>query len=478
MATQNMALYPILLVDDEPEILRLTKLTLEGEGIHNILTIEDSRQVLPLLARQKVAAVILDLMMPYFSGLELLQAIIAEFPGTPVIVMTALDEVETAVDCLKSGAFDYLLKPVEPNSLVAAVAKAVKMNSLQQEISSLKNYLLSDRLEHADAFKDIITCSKKMRAIFQYAEVIAPSRQSILITGETGTGKELMAHAIHTLSGVSGEFVAINVAGLDDAMFSDTLFGHKKGAFSGADQNRDGLVSRAAKGTLFLDEIGDLSPLSQVKLLRLLQEEEYYPLGSDTLRTSNARIIVATNHDLEQSLTEGKFRKDLYYRLCTYHIHLPPLRERIEDISLLLNHFIAEAAHSFNKAKPVPSPEAAEILASLHFPGNIREFQAMVFDAVARHHTGILSYSHFPTLMGAIPASFGHPPETNLEEPDPLSLLFGKFPTIEEAEDYLIARALKLTRGKTGAAADLLGISRQGLHKKMKPAKTPPTSAD
>jgi transcriptional regulator with PAS, ATPase and Fis domain len=345
------------------------------------------------------------------------------------------------------------------------------MNSLQQEISSLKNYLLSDRLEHADAFKEIITCSKKMRAIFQYTEVIAPSRQSILVTGETGTGKELMAHAIHTLSGITGEFVAINVAGLDDAMFSDTLFGHKKGAFSGAEQSRDGLVGRAAKGTLFLDEIGDLSQLSQVKLLRLLQEEEYYPLGSDVLKASNARIIVATNHDLEQLMSEGKFRKDLYYRLCAYHIHLPPLRERIEDISLLLNHFIAEAATSFNKPKPVPSPEVADLLASLHFPGNIREFQAMIFDAVARHHAGVLSYNHFPTIMGAIPASFGHSTETDKEEPDPLSLLFGKFPTIEEAEDYLVARALKLTRGKTGAAADLLGITRQGLHKRMKPVK-------
>ena len=471
MPSQNASHHPILLVDDEPEILRLTKLTLESEGIRNILTMEDSRQVLPLLARGKVAAVVLDLMMPYLSGLDLLQGIISEFPGTPVIVMTALDEVETAVDCLKSGAFDYLLKPVEPNSLIAAVGKAIKMNSLQQEISSLKNYLLSDRLEHADAFKDIITCSKKMRAIFQYTEVIAPSRQSILVSGETGTGKEMMAHAIHTLSGVTGEFVAINVAGLDDAMFSDTLFGHKKGAFSGAEQSRDGLVSRAAKGTLFLDEIGDLSQLSQVKLLRLLQEEEYYPLGSDVLKTSNARIVVATNHDLEQLMSEGKFRKDLYYRLCAYHIHLPPLRERIEDISMLLNHFIEEAAKSFNKPKPIPSPEVADLLASLHFPGNIREFQAMIFDAVARHHAGVLSYNHFPTIMGAIPASFGHSPEMAKEEPDPLSLLFGKFPTIEEAEDYLIARALKLTRGKTGAAADLLGITRQGLHKRMKPAK-------
>jgi DNA-binding NtrC family response regulator len=471
MPSQNSSHNPILLVDDEPEILRLTKMTLEGEGIDNVLTFEDSRKVLPFLAQERPSVVVLDLMMPQLSGLELLQGIVTEFPGVPVIVMTALDEVETAVDCLKTGAFDYLLKPVEANALIAAVRKALKLSFLQQENSSLKSYLLSDHLEHADAFKEIITCSKKMRAIFQYAEVIAPSRQSILITGETGTGKELMAHAIHTLSGISGEFVALNVAGLDDTMFSDTLFGHKKGAFSGADQTRDGLISKAAGGTLFLDEIGDLSQLSQVKLLRLLQEQEYYPLGSDFLKTSNARIIVATNHDLDKLMSEGNFRKDLYYRLCAYQIHMPPLRERLEDIPLLLNHFIGEAAISFSKPKPFPSPEVAGLLTSLHYPGNIRELQAMVFDAVARHNAGVLSYNHFPTMLRAMPISWKPSTAAVHEEPDPLSILFGKFPTIEEAEDYLIERALKLTQGKTGAAASLLGISRQGLHKKIKPPK-------
>lgn len=470
MQTQNSFPAPILLVDDEPEILRLTRMTLESEGMHNILTMEDSRQVLPLLAREKVAAVVLDLMMPYLSGIELLQGIVDEFPDTPVIVMTALDEVETAVECLKRGAFDYLLKPVEPNSLIAAVGKAVKMNSLQHEISSLKSYLLTDHLAHAEAFREIITCSKKMRAIFQYAEVIAQSRQTILIAGETGTGKELMANAIHTLSGVSGEFVPLNVAGLDDVMFSDTLFGHKKGAFTGAEQPRDGLISRAAGGTLFLDEIGDLSPLSQIKLLRLLQEEEYYPLGSDLLKSSKARVIVATNHDLEKLMAEGKFRKDLYYRLCAYQINLPPLRERLEDIPLLLDHFIGAAAKSFNKAKPIPSTEVADLLASMHFPGNVRELQAMVYDAVARHTSGVLSYNHFPTILRAIPAFLLPTPDATGEEPDPLCVLFGKFPTIEEAEDYLIARALQLSHGKTSAAAALLGISRQGLHKRIRPA--------
>jgi DNA-binding NtrC family response regulator len=468
MPSKKESVAPILLVDDEPEILQLTKMTLESEGIYNILTMDDSRTVLPFLAKEKAAVILLDLMMPYLSGLELLQRINSEFPEIPVIVITAMNDVETAVDCLKTGAFDYLLKPVEPNNLVSSVRKALKVNFLQNEISSLKNYLLTDRLEHADAFKEIVTCSKKMRAIFQYTEVISPSRQTILISGETGTGKELMAHAIHKLSDLKGEFVAVNVAGLDDTIFSDTLFGHKRGAFTGAEQSRDGLVSKAGDGSLFLDEIGDLSQASQLKLLRLLQEHEYFPLGSDAVKTSNARIIVATNHELEKLIEEGKFRKDLYFRLCAHKIQLPPLRERLEDIPLLLNHFIEAAAMSLNKAKPVPSPEVAELLMSLHFPGNIREFQAIVFDAVARHTSGILSYNHFPTVkkipLPPLPALNDACPEG----PDPLSILFGKFPTIEEVEEYLIKRAVALTQGKMGVAASILGISRQGLHKRIK----------
>ena len=468
MPSKNESVAPILLVDDEPEILQLTKMTLESEGLYNILTMDDSRTVLPFIAREKVAVILLDLMMPYLSGLELLQRINSEYPDIPVIVITAMNDVGTAVECLKTGAFDYLLKPVEPNNLVSSVKKALKVNFLQNEISSLKNYLLTDKLEHADIFKEIVTCSKKMRAIFQYTEVISPSRQTILISGETGTGKELMAHAIHKLSDLKGEFVAVNVAGLDDTIFSDTLFGHKRGAFTGAEQSRDGLVSKAGDGTLFLDEIGDLSQASQLKLLRLLQEHEYFPLGSDAVKISNARIIVATNHDLKKLIEEGKFRKDLYFRLCAYQIQLPPLRERLEDIPLLLNHFIEAAAMSLNKVKPVPSPEVAELLMSLHFPGNIREFQAIVFDAVARHTSGILSYNHFPTVQKIPLPSIPALNDVRLEGPDPLSMIFGKFPTIEEVEEYLIKRAVALTQGKMRVAASILGISRQGLHKKIK----------
>ena len=467
----NVISSPILLVDDEPEVLMLTRMTLESEGINNVLTLEDSRKLMPLLAREKVSLIVLDLMMPHHSGIDLLQELVVEYPDLPIIVMTALDEVGTAVECLKSGAFDYLLKPVEPNSLISTVGKALRINSLQNEISSLKSCLLEDHLANAETFKDIISSGKKMRAIFQYAEVIAQSRQPTLLTGETGTGKEMMATAIHKLSGVDGGFIPLNVAGLDDAIFSDTLFGHTRGAFTGADRPRDGLIAKAANGTLFLDEIGDLSQLSQIKLLRLLQENEYYQLGSDMVRTSNARIIMATNHNLEKLISEGRFRKDLYYRLCAYQIHLPPLRERLEDIPLLLHHFNREAAKSFRKPRPVPSQELIEILTSLHYPGNVREFKSMVYDAVARHQGGILSHKHFRTVLGATSSRIVIRKEIADKESDPLSIIFGKFPTLEETENYMIDRALKLTQGRAGAAAALLGISRQCLYKKTKPAK-------
>jgi DNA-binding NtrC family response regulator len=459
---------PILLVDDEPEILNLTKMALGCEGIQNVLTLQDSRQLLPLLKEKKVSVIVLDLMMPYLSGMELLPTLVSDFPEIPVLIMTASDDLETAIECLKTGAFDYLLKPVEPNRLTSAIDKALKMKHLQKEVISLKECLLTGRLERSDVFADILTSSRKMWAIFQYAEVVSKSRQPILITGETGVGKELMANAIHKLSEVKGEFVTVNVAGLDDVMFSDTLFGHKKGAFTGAEQPREGLIGKAAGGTLFLDEIGDLNPLSQVKLLRLLQGEEYYPLGSDILKFTDARIIVATNHDLLQLLETGQFRKDLYYRLCAYQINIPPLRKRLEDVPLLLNYFIEEAALSLNKPKPVPSPDVAIYLSKLNFPGNIRELKAVVFDAVARHKNGPLIMKDFSGIARQMPIESLDKDDMNDKGEDIFNVFFGRFPTLQEVEEYMINRAMKLAEGRLSVAAALLGISRQGLYKRVK----------
>lgn len=289
----------ILLVDDEPAILKATALMLKGHGHDSVLTAQDSREVMSILAAQPVSVVVLDLYMPQISGQELLPQIIAAYPHISVIVMTALDETQSAVECMRAGAFDYLVKPVESARLVATVSKALEVSALSSEMSSLKEYLLTDRLKYPEAFSSIVTRDKRMRSIFQYVEVIAPSQLPVLITGETGVGKDMLAKAIHSVCRCKGQFVAVNVAGLDDNMFSDTLFGHKRGAFTGADQARDGLLARASGGTIFLDEIGDLSDLSQIKLLRLLQEQEYYPVGSDVTRKSTARVVLATNKPLK-----------------------------------------------------------------------------------------------------------------------------------------------------------------------------------
>ena len=251
-------------------------------------------------------------------------------------------------------------------------------------------------------------------------------------------------------------------------MFSDTLFGHKKGAYTGADQSREGLIARATKGTLFLDEIGDLNESSQIKLLRLIQEREYYPVGSDVPRKSDARIVLATNRDLQKEIAAGRFRNDLYYRLCTHQVHIPPLRERMEDLPLLIEHFLADAAHSLNKKKPTPPPELVTILSNYQFPGNVRELEAMIYDAVARHTGGVLSLDRFRSLIGEERTGQRQPPLATGESADPLERMFGHFPTIREMEDHLIAEAMRRAKDNQGIAATLLGVTRQTLNKRLR----------
>jgi DNA-binding NtrC family response regulator len=455
----------VLLVDDEELTLKSAKLCLKGSGITNVATLADSLEVLPFLENNQVAVILLDLNMPNQSGLQLLPLIVERYPHIPVIMMTASDEIANVVDSMKSGAFDYLVKPVTASRLVASVQKALELCDISNELSSLKQRFLSDRLENPSAFAAIITQNRKMRALFQYVEVVAPTRQPIMITGETGTGKELVARAIHTLSGSRGDFVAVNVAGLDDNMFSDTLFGHKKGAFTGAEQSREGLIARASGGTLFLDEIGDLNELSQIKLLRLMQEKEFYAVGSDVLQKSDARIVLATNRDLGELVAAGKFRNDLYYRLRAHQVNIPPLRERADDIPLLLEHFLEAGAEIFCKQQPAVSLELLTQLSHYSFPGNVRELEAMVNDSVARNQGEPLAIDSFGGLHGdgvrddMLPAGFSG--ERFLE------VFFGGFPTMAKMEEFLIDEALKRTHGNQGGAAQMLGISRQTLNKRV-----------
>lgn len=463
----------ILIVDDEVNVLKASSSTLKMHGFSNVRTEEDSRRVLDLMASEKVDLVILDLYMPHISGMELLPRITERYPEIPIVIVTAAYEIERAVSCIKMGAFDYMVKPVENDRLVTTIIKALEHSALTRQLTLIRDNLLYESPERPEAFDEIITQDAGLLKLFQYIEIVARTMQPVLVYGESGTGKELIARALHRLSGCKGELVSVNLAGLDDNMFSDTLFGHRRGAFTGADTTREGLIVRAADGVLFLDEIGDLSQPSQLKLLRLIQEREFYPVGSDTPRHCTARIVCASNGDIKALVAEGHFRNDLYYRLCTHLIALPPLRKRKQDIPLLLAHFVSQSATRLGKRIPAYPRELVDLLATYSFPGNIRELQSFVFDAVARCTTGTLSLDPFKsmisgqTLPPAAPAS--NDDDTGDDElAQQLEGIWGHFPTLREAEDTVVMAAMKSARGNQGIAASMLGLKRQTLNMRLK----------
>ena len=460
---------PVLLVDDEPGTLDSWELLLDANGISKLLVCSDSQEVMKIMKEQEIGSVVLDINMPVLSGDELLAMITREYPEIPVIISTGINQIEMAVKCMKIGAFDYLVKPVEENRMTCSVKRALEIRILRWENQRLSERLLSANLEHPDAFKEIITNSPKMHVVFRYLEATSKSSKPITLLGETGTGKELLAKAAHTLSGRPGKFVAVNVAGLDDTVFSDTLFGHVRGAFTGAEKAREGQIEKASGGTLFLDEIGDLSPGSQVKLLRLFQEREYFPLGSDMPKLTTARIIVATNQDLDELVAKGEFRKDLYYRLRSHPVRIPPLRERMEDIPLLLNHFLKLASGNLDKKKPTPPKELITLLSIYTFPGNIRELEAMVTDAVSHHTSGILSMKVFDEVI-SLDRQFDQDlssvsPPTNSQVS---FTAWERIPTLEEAAQMLINEAMRRTNSNQSIAAKLLGITQPSLSRRLK----------
>lgn len=463
----------VLVVDDEPRAIEVCRDMLEATGIEGVAGCTDSRQAMDAIARLDPAVVILDLTMPHLSGRDLLPRIAADRPGLPVVVFTGADEVDTAVECMRAGAFDYLVKPADETRLETTVRRALEMSELRREYDNFKRRVLSGSLERPEAFADIVTNNPQMVSLFQYVEAVAPTDRPVLILGETGVGKELLARAVHRLSARRGEFVAVNAAGLDDNMFSDTLFGHARGAFTGADRARPGLVERAARGTLFLDEIGDLSAASQVKLLRLLQEREYLPLGSDVARQAEARVIVATHEDLRERTRQGIFREDLLYRLQTHEVRMPPLRERPDDLPLLVEHFLERAARDMNKRKPTAPPELYHLLGAYHFPGNVRELEAMVFDAVAHHEARVLSTQQFREHIER-GREEGPPRVVEASSPKACAAspfaFFDRLPTLKEAPRLLIDEALRRSQGNQAAAARLLGITPSGLSKALRRA--------
>ena len=456
---------PILFVDDEAHFLQSASFTMRSAGFNNVVTCQDSRQVMDLLSRQAVSVVVLDMMMPHIAGSELLTHLTEHYPQIPVIMLTAVNEVETAVACMKSGAYDYLVKPVDKSRLVTSVKKTLENRALLDENRALRDTFLNGKLRNPEHFKHIITSHSVMIAVFQYIEAVSRTSLPLLITGETGTGKELIARAFHDATGRSGTFVALNAAGLDDMLFSDTLFGHEKGAFTGAMTRREGLITRAQGGTIFLDEIGDLRLESQVKLLRLIDENAYYRVGSDEVNTADVRIVAATNRDLAHEQNEGHFRKDLFYRLQSHHVHLPPLRERTGDVALLTGFFLEQASGELQIDTPSIPSQLYTLLDSYHFPGNLREIRGMIFDALSRHQKGVLSLDIFKDHIER--ASAGTATKTSIAIPSSHVLFGNTLPTLHEIDEQLIEEALRRSQNNQSIAARMLGITRSALNKRI-----------
>ncbi|MEA3544835.1 MAG: sigma-54 dependent transcriptional regulator [Thermodesulfobacteriota bacterium] len=468
MAAEGLyPLRPILLVDDEPTWSHSLALSMKiSAGINHVISCQDSRDAMALLEKNDCCLVLLDLTMPYIGGETLLVTIAETYPELPVIIISGMNQIETAIRCVKLGAVDFYVKTDERERVVAGIERVLKQCRLREENRQLAASLLQCKVEKHPAFASIMTDSPKMRGIFSYLQAIAGSYEPVLILGESGTGKELIARALHQLCDPDKPWVAVNVAGLDDMVFSDTLFGHVKGAYTGADHYRKGMIEDASDGVLFLDEIGDLSISSQVKLLRLLQEGEYYPLGSDQPCKSKARIITATNQNLSAKESAGNFRRDLHYRLCSHRVEIPPLRERKEDLPALLEFFLREAAESMEKKKPTAPPELLTLLSTYPFPGNVRELRSMVYDAVSVHAGGVLSMARFKAAIDS-----NGLPVNQSEEGECRSSGKVKFsddlPTLKEIGQLLVDEAMQRSQGNQSIAARMLGVTPQALSKRL-----------
>ncbi len=459
-------LYPtasVLMVDDERPWLRSLSVTLERSlGINNVILCDDSRDVLDILAEKKVSLILLDVMMPHVTGDELLPKIIEAKPEIPVIMISGLNQVEVAVECVKAGAFDYFVKASEQERLLAGIKRALAFQEIKQENVALSSRILHEVPVYHEAFSGLVTRDPQLLSIFSYIQAVAGGREPLLISGESGTGKELIARAVHHLSCPGEPWVALNVADYDEQGFADALFGHVRGAFQGAVRSRDGMLKETGAGILFLDEVGNLSETSQLKLLRLVQEGEYRPIGADKPELFRGRIVFTSNQELEAKVATGTFRKDLYYRIKSHHVVLPPLRDRLGDIPLLLDNFLIEAAESMGKKVPTYPEELPVLLRTYHYPGNVRELRSMVFEAVGHHSSRLLSMDVFKKAIGteSIPIRI---------EAENQNVVFGpQLPTLAETTQTLVNEAIRRAEGNQSIAAKMLGITRQALNQRLK----------
>jgi DNA-binding NtrC family response regulator len=438
----------ILIIDDDSSLRRVLEYNLQQEG-YDVATAADGESGLKLFAEKSPAIVITDLKMPGMGGFQLLSAIKERSPATVVIVLTAFGAIDTAVEAMKLGAFDYLTKPFNREELKLTVRKGLQLQGLSEE-----NRLLKEELSGSAEFKSIVGISRAMEGVFSVVRKVADTEATVLITGESGTGKELVARAIHSGSSRRGApFVAVNCAAIPRELLESELFGHVKGAFTGAIRDKEGKFQLADRGTIFLDEVGDLPLELQPKLLRVLQERVVEPLGGTTLQKIDVRIVAATNADLEKGIAEGRFRDDLYYRLCVIPLQLPPLRERVEDIALLVRYFSVKfggGAVSFSR-------QALERLQQYAWPGNVRELENTVERLLIMREGDQIGVDDLP---GKFSAAAGKP------EGGVLRLPPGGYP-LEQLEREVVLEALTRCDWNQTAAARFLRIPRHTLIYRM-----------
>jgi two-component system response regulator PilR (NtrC family) len=449
----------ILVVDDERSMRELLAIVLKREG-HQVLLAENGQRAIELLEKEAVELLISDVKMPDVSGVQVLAAAQRVNPEIIGIMITAYASTDTAVEALRLGAYDYLSKPFNVDELKLKVRKALERKRLQQE-----NVLLKRALQDSHQFSNIIGRSPSMQAVFQLIQTIAPTNSTVLISGESGTGKELAARAIHFNSPRKDRpFVALNCGALPETLLESELFGHVRGAFTGADANKKGLIEVAEKGTIFLDEIGEMSPMVQVKLLRVLQERKFRRLGGTEEIEADIRIIAATNRDLSRMVGEGKFREDLFYRINVIPVRLPPLRDRLEDIPLLAEHFLAKYSAHIGRTISGIAPDAMRKLQGYPWPGNIRELENAIERAVALETGPLVQATSLPEHVLA-----GAPAVVNGNGADALPASgFDLERHVAEIEREYIAEALRRAGGVKSRAAELLGMSFRSFRYYMK----------
>ncbi len=440
----------VLIVEDEPSTrLGLTELVRTWGFITD--SAADGEEALQRISVFRPTIIISDLVMPNMGGLELLRALKDEGGDLTIVILTAQGTVETAVEAIKEGAYDYLTKPIEPQRLKILLDKIVERQDTIREVKVLRK-----QLRDHGTFGRMIGSSQQMRKVYQVVEQAAPTSASVLIWGESGTGKELVAQTIHQLSPrAQMPFVPINCAAIPETLLESEIFGHEKGAFTGASDRREGCFELADRGTLFLDEIAEMTPATQVKLLRVLQERKFRRLGGRNEQTVDVRVIAATNVNPADAVKNGKLREDLYYRLNVFAMELPPLRQRKEDLPLLIQSFLAEFNQRNNKNVSALDPAAMRILEQYNWPGNVRELRNVIERAVILSQGEFVDPKHLPPLVTDSP---------DVVKPT-LSLAPGT--TVEEAERRLILMTLEHTRDNKTRAAEILGISLKTLHNKL-----------